>query len=433
MVNEDVYQEIKRAFDQGVKELGLEGHVWLYNDCDNMVRCDVNILYAHGRRRLAVNELLHRLNALPCMNLEINGSVDEDWFGEDYAKEYEVDPEFPEEKDSKEEVPFFVKDGFWTHGEVDEKMMSDWEAECAAEEAREEAEYQAERKERHEHYRDYLLPIPPPPKDAVDEAYLVMDYENYDLIKSGEKTTEFRKYGAFYLKRLCSHPIKTVKLQRGYGGPGHPPPETMVFKVAKISLYELDGKIECAPGQTDIPILPDFIAIDLGERIEDPTTRTVCKVDAKAVFEKRVWGIVRGPGDEMMKAKFQGEEVNVLPLNKVALYAVVSGWFSELSMNLNGVPEHGEVYLFGDPFADEFQMRCDYRDLKKFAKDDGVKVPTFSKIPNSDGAVNAKAEYHVFQECGVTWIAFEKVEPLDCLYNIVNGEFVKDNGPSYCE
>lgn len=329
-------------------------------------------------------------------------------------------------------VDIEVKDRYWYEGHIEEE----WDEE--QERLEEDPEYakkkqEEELEEKRKYWREYLIPIPPPPKGATDEAYLTLDYKYYDMIKSGEKTTEFREYSPTWVKRLLSHPIKTVRFQRGYGGPGHPPPEQMVFNVKAILLYEIRTRKECPADNPCEGIMPTHIAIDLGERIEDPTTRTVGKVDAKAVFEKRVWGRVRGPGDEMMNAKFQGEDVNVLPLNKVALYAVVSGWFSELSMNLNGIPEHGEVYLFGDPFADEFQMRSDYRELKKFAKDDGVDVPTFSKIPNSDGAVNAKAEYHVYQECGVTWIGFEKVEPLDDLYDIVNGEFVKDNGPSHCE
>ena len=329
-------------------------------------------------------------------------------------------------------VEIEVKRRYWYEGRIEEEWDEEQERlDTDPEYAKKKQE--EELAERRKYWREYLISIPPPPKGATDEVYLTLDYKYYDQIKSGEKTTEFREYSPFWVKRLLSHPIKTVRFQRGYGGPGHPPPEQMVFKVKAVLLYEIGTRKECPADNPCEGILPTHIAIDLGERIVDPATRTVGKVDAKAVFEKRVWGIVRGPGDEMMKAKFQGEEVNVLPLNKVALYAVEYGWFTELSMNLNGVPEHGEIYLFCDPFADEFQMRCDYRDLKKFAKDDGVKVPTFSKIPNSDGAVNAKAEYHVFQECGVTWIAFEKVEPLDCLYNIVNGEFVKDNGPSHCE
>lgn len=325
-----------------------------------------------------------------------------------------------------------VKRRYWYEGHIEkewdeEQDRLDNDPEYAKKKQEEELE------EKRKYWREYLIPIPKPPKGATDEAYLTLDYKYYDMIKSGEKTTEFREYSPTWVKRLLSHPIKTVRFQRGYGGPGHPPPEQMVFNVKAVLLYEIGTRRECPADNPCEGIMPTHIAIDLGERIKDPTTRTVGKVDAKAVFDKRVWGRVRGADDVMMKAKFEGKEVNVLPLNKVALYAVAYGWFSALSMDLKGVPERGEVYLFCDPFADEDQMRSDYSDLKEFAKEDGVKVPTLSKMPNSDGAVNGMAEYHLCQEDGVSWIAFENVMPLDDLYNIVNGEFVKDNGPSHCE
>ena len=430
MVNEDVYQEIKKVFDQAVRELGLEGHVRIQNSYDCIVSCEVNILYAHGKRRLLVNELGRRLNALPCMDRKANGPVDDDYFDEHYAKEYEIDPEYPEEKDEEVSMPFFVKDGLWSHTEADDKIAAEDEAALREEEERQEAEYQAELKARHANWRENLIPIPPPPKNATDEVYLTLDYEYYDMIKSGEKTTEFREYSPYWVKRLLSHPIKTVRFQRGYGGPGHPPPEQMVFKVKDVVLYEIETKKECPPDNPCEGILPTHIAIDLGERIEDPTSRTVGKVDAKAVYDKRVWGVERCLGDEMMKARFEGKEVYVLALNKVALYAVEQGVFTAMSLDLKGVPERGEVYLFCDPFADEDRLRGDYRDLKKFTKESGVKVPTLSKIPDCNGSVNGKADYRISQEDGGTWIEFENVQPLDRLYEIVGGEFVEYQGPA---
>lgn len=128
--------------------------------------------------------------------------------------------------------------------------------------------------EMRKHWQDFLIPIPPPPKNASDELFLTMAYEPYDAIKRGEKTTEFRDYTESYVKKILSHPIKTVRFQRGYGGPGHPPPEQMVWTVKKISLYEYDAKIECEPGRTDIPIVPDFIAIDIGERVDGTNADT---------------------------------------------------------------------------------------------------------------------------------------------------------------
>lgn len=321
-----------------------------------------------------------------------------------------------------------VKRGRWYLGPID-KAIEDEEDRMDSDPEYRAKKLEEQRAEMRKHWRENLIPIPPPPKDATDEAYLTLDYKYYDQIKSGEKTTEFRGYSPFWVKRLLSHPIKTVRFQRGYGGPGHPPPEQMVFKVKDIVLYEIETKKECPPDNPCEGILPTHIAIDLGERIEDPTTQTAGKVDAKAVYDKRVWGIVRGPGDEMMKAKFQGEEVNVLVLNKVLLYAVEQGMFTALPTELKDVPERGEVYLFCDPFVDRDRLRDEYRDLKTFAKENGIKVPTLSKIPNCDGSVNGKADYHIFQEDGEMWIEFENVQPLDRIYEIVGGEFTEYHGP----
>ena len=329
-------------------------------------------------------------------------------------------------------VEIEVGDEHWYEGRLDlewdeEQERLDNDPEYAKKKQEEELA------ERRKFWRDYLIPIPLPSKDATDEVYLTLDYKYYDQIKSGEKTTEFREYSPFWVKRLLSHPIKTVRFQRGYGGPGHPPPEQMVFKVKDIVLYEIATKKECPADNPCEGILPTHIAIDLGERIEDPATRTVGKVDAKAVFDKRVWGVERCLGDEMMKAKFEGKEVYVLALNKVALYAVEQGAFTAMSLDLKGVPERGEVYLFCDPFADEDRLREDYSDLKMLAKEDGIKVPIRSKIPNCDGSVNGKADYRIYQDDGKTWIEFENVQPLDRLYDIVNGEFVENQGPAYHE
>ena len=321
-----------------------------------------------------------------------------------------------------------VKRGRWYLGPID-KAIEDEEDRMDSDPEYRAKKLEEQRAEMRKHWRENLIPIPPPPKNATDEVYLTLDYQYYDMIKSGEKTTEFREYSPYWVKRLLSHPIKTVRFQRGYGGPGHPPPEQMVFKVKDIVLYEIATKKECPPDNPCEGILPTHIAIDLGERIEDPTTRTVGKVDAKAVYDKRVWGRVRGPGDEMMKAKFQGKEVNVLPLNKAALYAVEYGVFTAMAQDAKGIPERGEVYLFCDPFVDGGRLREDYSDLKMFAKKDGVKVPTLSKIPDCDGSVNGKADYHIYQEDGKTWIEFENVQPLDRLYEIVGGEFTEYHGP----
>lgn len=84
---------------------------------------------------------------------------------------------------------------------------------------------------------------------------------------SGEKKTEYRDYTPNWVKKLLSHPIRTVKFQRGYGGPGHAAPEQMVWTVAGISLVESETGVRGDPANPPEGMIPDAIAIDLGERV----------------------------------------------------------------------------------------------------------------------------------------------------------------------
>lgn len=118
-----------------------------------------------------------------------------------------------------------------------------------------------------ENWKDYIIPIPPPPKKCSSEVFLTLAYKYYDAIKRGEKTTEYRDYTPNWVKKLLSHPIKTVKFQRGYGGPGHAEPEQMVFEVKKIWLYESETDTKGDPENPPEGILPEMLAIDLGNRI----------------------------------------------------------------------------------------------------------------------------------------------------------------------
>jgi len=164
-------------------------------------------------------------------------------------------------------VEMDVKRGLWYVGPLDKELDDEFDRECEDDEYAEQKN-QERRNKQLKYYKDYLLPIPKPAKDATDQAFLILDGENYDLIAKGEKTSEFRRYGQFWVKRLCSHPIKTVVFQRGYGGPGHPPPEKMTWVVERVYLYDYNAKIECEPGRTDVPLLPDWIVLDLGARID---------------------------------------------------------------------------------------------------------------------------------------------------------------------
>ena len=117
------------------------------------------------------------------------------------------------------------------------------------------------------HWRDFILPIPPPSKSAGDELFLTLAYEFYDAIKAGTKKTEYRDYTANWVKKILSNPVRTVKFQRGYGGPGRGKPEQMVWTVKKVWLYESDTDQKGDPRNPPEGILPDCIAIDLGCRV----------------------------------------------------------------------------------------------------------------------------------------------------------------------
>jgi hypothetical protein len=111
------------------------------------------------------------------------------------------------------------------------------------------------------------LPIPPPPKKLNAEVYLPMAYEPYDWIEKGEKTTEFREYCEYYVKKLLSQPLKTVRFQRGYGGPGHDAPRQMRWTVAKIEYYDINSRRSAPIDNPPAGFRPTHIAIDLGDRI----------------------------------------------------------------------------------------------------------------------------------------------------------------------
>lgn len=161
------------------------------------------------------------------------------------------------------DLQFAVKKGYYTSGPEDERLVDE---EC---EAMENGTYHSKDDER-QYWREYIIPIPPPRKNAPSELYLTMAYEPYDQIKAGEKVTEFRRYTENWVKRILANPPKTIRFQRGYGGPGRPKPEQMVWTVKEngISLYELETRKSCDPWKLDVEgILPDFIAMDLGVRL----------------------------------------------------------------------------------------------------------------------------------------------------------------------
>ncbi len=120
--------------------------------------------------------------------------------------------------------------------------------------------------EKRTHWRDFIIPVPPPPKKSSDEVYLTLAYAPYDDIECGAKRTEYRDYTEHWVKMLLSRPVRTVRFQRGYGGRGHAEPDQMVWTVEKIWLMESWTGAKCEPDNIPEGFLPDVIAIDLGER-----------------------------------------------------------------------------------------------------------------------------------------------------------------------
>lgn len=128
-----------------------------------------------------------------------------------------------------------------------------------------------EREEKRKYSKEYLIPIPRPSASRPAELYLTMAYEPYDLIKSGEKVTEFRAYCETWVKRILANmgTLKTVKFQRGYGGPGRPKPEQMVWTIKNIELYDIETRESSDPLHVKDGFIPTHIAIDLGIRADD--------------------------------------------------------------------------------------------------------------------------------------------------------------------
>lgn len=182
--------------------------------------------------------------------------------------------EFEWVKDGEErEIEITVEDGHWV---LDEEW--DWETICDGYEdgdpemtAIYKAHEAKQRAERSKHWRENIIPIPPPSKSRPTELYLTMAYEPYDWIKNGEKVTEFREYCETWVKRILANrdTLKTVKFQRGYGGPGRPKPEQMIWTIKDITLYDIETRSTCDPTNVREGFVATHIAIDLGVRMDD--------------------------------------------------------------------------------------------------------------------------------------------------------------------
>ena len=87
----------------------------------------------------------------------------------------------------------------------------------------------------------------------MQNLFLVLKYEWFDLIESGQKTSEYREIKPFWDKRLNKH-YNTVTFQRGYSKN----PCRMTFKILEITKTTLPNDLK----------KEKVYEIKLGERIK---------------------------------------------------------------------------------------------------------------------------------------------------------------------
>lgn len=101
------------------------------------------------------------------------------------------------------------------------------------------------------------------------EAYLVLKEVFYNQIKAGRKTVEYRDFTDYWVGRLLSHPLKTVKLNLGYTD------EHMIFEIDWLGvidendheIHAYNDKGEMNDEGKDDSFEPRYISIHLGKRI----------------------------------------------------------------------------------------------------------------------------------------------------------------------
>ena len=250
MVNEDCLARLNKALCAALKRNGLEGAPlkvvqWL----DNIGIVEVPKAIANANSA-ALDAVADELSSHPDV---------EKMFDESrglFLRGAEV-----------REIDLFVRKGLWVRTADDDakaKREIDAYVEGTPEYEKRLAKIDADMRR---FYKDYIIPVPPPPKSFSTEVFLVLRYDAYDAIKAGAKTTEFRDYNEYYVAKLLSHPIKTVRFQRGYGSRGGAKPEQMVWSVKAVSLYDEGTRKECRPGEEPEGFLASHITIDLDRRI----------------------------------------------------------------------------------------------------------------------------------------------------------------------
>ena len=101
------------------------------------------------------------------------------------------------------------------------------------------------------------------------QAYVVLKEEFYNRIKAGTKKTEYRDFTEYWIQRLLDHPLKTIKLNRGYSE------DHMIFEIDWIGVIDGEREIHAfdengemnEEGKGD-DFHPDTISINLGKRLK---------------------------------------------------------------------------------------------------------------------------------------------------------------------
>lgn len=101
------------------------------------------------------------------------------------------------------------------------------------------------------------------------QAYVVLKEEFYNRIKAGTKKTEYRDFTKYWIERLLTHPLRTIKLNRGYTE------DHMIFEIdwigvidgeREIHAFDKDGDMNPEGASEDFQ--PDTISIHLGKRLK---------------------------------------------------------------------------------------------------------------------------------------------------------------------
>ena len=100
--------------------------------------------------------------------------------------------------------------------------------------------------------------------------HLVLKREFFEAIARGEKTSEYRAVGPYWVQRI-NPSVKEVVFQLGYGTSGKPPPR-MRFRVKEVRLVDSvhNKTIPYPVYEGDIPkgFLACLFELKLGKRLE---------------------------------------------------------------------------------------------------------------------------------------------------------------------